>query len=250
MADYYSLLSRAVQGLDKSTNDARRALYERVRTVMMEQLHTQQPTLSDLVKQQLALEEAIKKVEAEEDHKERSLVPSRPSLKVVKGLLEGDRPEQVGKERELTARALGGEAGRNEKALNANKLPTDGHTLFLACESIRQEAGGRLTIIGAVTSGDIVVPSGTQLVTLTSLAFLFVFRDGQGTFPASFSLVAPSGQTLVDQHKLPNSVKVPGDLIINIAPFETKELGQFRAVARLADQDYVRTFGLGQAPRH
>jgi hypothetical protein len=29
---------------------------------MMEQLHEQQPTLSDLVKQQLALEEAIRRV--------------------------------------------------------------------------------------------------------------------------------------------------------------------------------------------
>jgi hypothetical protein len=248
MADYYSLLSRAVQGLDKSTSDARRALYDRVRTVMMEQLHSQQPTLSDLVKQQLALEEAIKKVEAEEDRKERSLVPGHPPLRMVKRPPEErERAEHVGKERELAARALADRVERHEQALNANRLPTDGRALFLACESIRQEAGGRLTIIGAVTSGDMLVPSGTQLVTLASLAFLFVFRDGQGTFPGSFSLMAPSGQTLVDQHKLPNSVKVPGDLVVNIAPFETKELGEFRAVARLADQDFVRTFGLAQA---
>ena len=83
MADYYSLLSRAVQGLDQSTSDARRALYDRVRTVMMEQLHSHQPTLSDLVKQQLALEEAIKKVESEEEHKERSLVPGRPPSRLA-----------------------------------------------------------------------------------------------------------------------------------------------------------------------
>ena len=247
MADYYSLLSRAVQGLDKSTSDARRQLYDKVRTVMMEQLHEQQPTLSDLVKQQLALEEAIKKIETEEDSKERSVLSSRPSMKVVTGVSEGRRAEPVGKVRELAARAPGSDAERNERALNTNRLPTDGHALFLACESIRQEAGGKLTIIGAVTSGDIIVPGGTRTVTLPSLAFLFVFRDGQGIFPVSFSLVAPSGRTLVDQHKLPNSVKAPGDLIINVAPFETNELGKFRVVARLGNQDFVRHFGLERA---
>jgi hypothetical protein len=150
MADYYSLLSRAVQGLDKNTSDARRQLYDKVRTVMMEQLHEQQPMLSDLVKQQLALEEAIKKIETEEDRKERSVLSSRPPLNVVRGVSEGSRAEPVGKVRELAARAPGRDAEKNERTLNTNRLPTDGHALFLACESIRQEAGGKLTIIGAV----------------------------------------------------------------------------------------------------
>jgi len=252
MADFYSLLSRAVQGLDQSTGDSRRLLYERVRAVMMEQLRKQKPTLGDLVQQQIAFEEAIKKIEAEEDHKERSLVPGRPPLIVVKGQSkEEDRAEQVRQEPELAARALGSEAERYEKAPNANQLPTDANTLFLPCESIRQEVGGRLTLIGAATNGDIIVPTGTQIVNLTSLAFLFVFRDGEGTFPASFSLIAPSGQTIVDRFKLPDSVNRPGasfNLIIHIAPFQTKEFGRFRVVARLADQDYVRTFVLAAEP--
>ena len=67
MADYYPLIARAVAGLDKSTGDARRALYERARTALVAQLRSVNPPLSenDVTRERLALEESIRKVEAE-----------------------------------------------------------------------------------------------------------------------------------------------------------------------------------------
>jgi hypothetical protein len=67
MADYYPLIARAVAGLDKNTGDARRALYERARTALVAQLRGVMPALneSDVTRERLALEEAIRKVEAE-----------------------------------------------------------------------------------------------------------------------------------------------------------------------------------------
>jgi hypothetical protein len=67
MADYYPLIARAVAGLDKNTGDARRALYERARTALVAQLRGVTPALSesDITRERLALEEAIRKVEAE-----------------------------------------------------------------------------------------------------------------------------------------------------------------------------------------
>src|SRR5574341_810238 len=67
MADYYPLISRAVAGLEKNTGDARRALYERARTALVAQLRSVTPALneSDVTRERLALEEAIRKVEAE-----------------------------------------------------------------------------------------------------------------------------------------------------------------------------------------
>jgi hypothetical protein len=67
MADYYPLIARAVTGLDKSTGEARRALYERARTALVTQLRGVEPALSeaDITRERLALEEAIRKVEAE-----------------------------------------------------------------------------------------------------------------------------------------------------------------------------------------
>ena len=67
MADYYPLISRAVSGLDKNTGENRRALYDRARVALVGQLRGVQPALeeSDITRERLALEEAIRKVEAE-----------------------------------------------------------------------------------------------------------------------------------------------------------------------------------------
>jgi hypothetical protein len=67
MADYYPLIAKAVAGLDKSTGETRRALYDRARTALLAQLRGVEPALSepDITRERLALEEAIRKVEAE-----------------------------------------------------------------------------------------------------------------------------------------------------------------------------------------
>src|SRR5262245_4975521 len=67
MADYYPLIARAVAGLENSTGEARRALYERARTALIAQLRSVEPALSesDITRERLALEEAVRKVESE-----------------------------------------------------------------------------------------------------------------------------------------------------------------------------------------
>lgn len=67
MADYYPLIAKAVAGLDKSTGETRRALYDRARTALLAQLRGVEPALSepDITRERLALEEAIRKAEAE-----------------------------------------------------------------------------------------------------------------------------------------------------------------------------------------
>src|SRR5689334_20462022 len=77
MADYYPLIAKAVAGLDKSTGEARRALYERARTALVTQLRGVVPALSesDITRERLGLEEAIRKVEAEAARKSRFDAP-------------------------------------------------------------------------------------------------------------------------------------------------------------------------------
>jgi hypothetical protein len=67
MADYYPLIARAVADLDKNTGDARRALYDRARAALVAQLRRVKPAreVSDILREQLALEQAIRKVEDE-----------------------------------------------------------------------------------------------------------------------------------------------------------------------------------------
>src|SRR3954454_17064893 len=67
MADYYPLIARAVAGLEKNSGENRRALYERARAALLAQLRGVTPALneSDITRERLALEESIRKVEAE-----------------------------------------------------------------------------------------------------------------------------------------------------------------------------------------
>src|SRR6516164_2969603 len=81
MADYYPVIARAVSRLPSKTDKARRAIYERARTVLQENLRTHDPPLSpaELATEQLALEAAISRVESELRHSARE--EATPSLK-------------------------------------------------------------------------------------------------------------------------------------------------------------------------
>src|SRR5882672_1591074 len=102
MADYYPLIAKAVSGLDKSTGEARRALYDRARTALLAQLRGVEPALSepDITRERLALEEAIRKVEAEAARRSRGepLPAMRPeSRQEIDPRAEGaaDPPEEL-----------------------------------------------------------------------------------------------------------------------------------------------------------
>jgi hypothetical protein len=47
MADYYPLIAKAVTGLEKSTGEARRGLYDRARSALVAQLRGVTPALSE-----------------------------------------------------------------------------------------------------------------------------------------------------------------------------------------------------------
>jgi hypothetical protein len=74
MADYYSVLSRAVVSLDTRDSPAREELYERARSILVSELRRQNPKISALTitREQAALEAAIRKIETDllpETHK-------------------------------------------------------------------------------------------------------------------------------------------------------------------------------------
>ena len=97
MTDYQPLIARAVEGLDSHKVETRRALYERARTALVTQLRAVDPPLSEsaIAKERLALESAIRKVEADAARK----VPARrehhaaavSSQSIASGLSTSDR---------------------------------------------------------------------------------------------------------------------------------------------------------------
>jgi hypothetical protein len=81
MADYYPLIARAVAGLEKNSGEGRRVLYERARSALVTQLRSVVPALgeSDITRERLSLEEAIRKVEAEAARQTREAPRSEPA---------------------------------------------------------------------------------------------------------------------------------------------------------------------------
>ena len=67
MAEYHSLLKRAVAVMPNATPEARRAIYERARKALLGQLRAMQPPVpeADIERESLALDEAIAQLEAE-----------------------------------------------------------------------------------------------------------------------------------------------------------------------------------------
>src|SRR5215470_7538423 len=65
MADYYPLIARAVGSLNPNTPEQRRALYDRARKTLVDQLRINDPTLTqtDVKSESAALDAAIQRVE-------------------------------------------------------------------------------------------------------------------------------------------------------------------------------------------
>ena len=93
MNDYYPLIARAVERLDRSTGEARRAVYERARKAVA-LLRSNQPALldADITKERIALEVAILKVEAEAERNSRTETGAEPrSAAPSEGMPDGDK---------------------------------------------------------------------------------------------------------------------------------------------------------------
>ena len=117
MADYYALIDRAVGGLDKNTGEHRRALYDRARAALVSQLRGVQPALdeTDITRERLALEEAIRKVEAETAKRVRVDVHENDFAEVTLR----DRGLRDFRETVAEAEGLGGAAAQARRAAHA-----------------------------------------------------------------------------------------------------------------------------------
>src|ERR1700678_3115406 len=99
MADYYPLIARAIAGLDPSApGESRRALYERARAALIAQLRSVEPPLSEseITRERLSLEEAVRKVESEAAQRARDATRSGDAARSGAGDgSRGGRPGDV-----------------------------------------------------------------------------------------------------------------------------------------------------------
>ncbi len=71
MTDYYPVIARRIAGLKDNTAESRRALYQRVETVLVEQLRELDPPLEEpeILRERLSLEDAVRRVEADAERR-------------------------------------------------------------------------------------------------------------------------------------------------------------------------------------
>jgi hypothetical protein len=85
MADYYSILKKTIASLPENNGAARRSVYSRARNAIVNQLKAYEPPLapSEITAEQLRLEEAIRKVEAEAARESLGLGTAAPKSEPV-----------------------------------------------------------------------------------------------------------------------------------------------------------------------
>ena len=74
MADYHSVIDKAVSALDLNTEKARRRLYERARAALRSEMHSAYPPFhrSEIAAAEMSLEMAIEAVEADAVRRQRA----------------------------------------------------------------------------------------------------------------------------------------------------------------------------------
>jgi hypothetical protein len=97
MRDYYPFVTRIVAGLDSNTGESRRVLYGRARATLCEQLRGVNPPLTDseITRERLSLEAAIRRFEAEAIRRPRN-TPMDATIAAASSEATETRPLQSG----------------------------------------------------------------------------------------------------------------------------------------------------------
>jgi hypothetical protein len=96
MPDYYPLLTRALSGLDPNTGEARQAVYDRARQALLKQLRGVSPPLaeSEITRERLALEDAIKRIDGEFVQKEAAAAVTQQAAAAEREPLRTRQPQR------------------------------------------------------------------------------------------------------------------------------------------------------------
>ena len=129
MPNYHPLVARAVLRLENNTPAARHAVFERARVILIDQLRIRQPPASDseITRERAALEDAIRKVEAES----ASPIP-RPGSAQARRDTCNESPFPIFARRAIASKAPSGVATfskRHDTIVESTKTSTslDGH---------------------------------------------------------------------------------------------------------------------------
>lgn len=134
------------------------------------------------------------------------------------------------------------------------KYPTK--VIFVLADMVRQEIGGKHTIIGAYAGDKLllnsealgIIKSGNAVV-LPTLALYVIFKDGEGDFSLSMQVKRPTGedQTLPATFDVSKPINSALTFIGDIGPFTVAAEGEYKVTCRLDEQEYRYSFWVASA---
>jgi hypothetical protein len=119
----------------------------------------------------------------------------------------------------------------------------------IVAENIRQELGGKVTIIGAFLGGRIVLPKDAVFPATMALGFYALFDDGDGEFNTKVRLFNPDSDQMGPDIDLGKSTKFPNQslgIIVNFPIFQVVKAGRYSIEIYLDDHVYKDGFAVSQ----
>jgi hypothetical protein len=129
------------------------------------------------------------------------------------------------------------------------KHPTD--ILFLLAESVREEHGGKLSILGLYTGNQVVLhgelptslPEGMNKFALPHLAIVLVFKGGEGDCDVKVEIVDPLGKRVLagtaQVSMAPDAVR---NVLLPLSPFPIAAFGEHQFKVRMGRRTYKYPF--------
>jgi hypothetical protein len=127
-------------------------------------------------------------------------------------------------------------------------FPTDEKIDLLVCDAVRQEADGKLSLTGFFPTAEVKLDAGTPLPVALNLTFVFVLKDGDGQFRATFRIVDPLG-TELHRYEVPEFRKLPGQahvMMLAVGRIPVAHSGNFAVLLEIGGERYRRALRIYQ----
>ncbi|HEX8166046.1 MAG TPA: histidine kinase [Beijerinckiaceae bacterium] len=218
MADYHPLLMRALEALSDRSPAMRRAVYDRARAALMDQLRSLDPPLSeaDIARERLALEDAVNRVESEQKRRDGladAIVPAAVGGPAdPPDRLEAEAPpdEEPAPRPPASGRPAVGGPGR-EDAGRGEAAPRERPRIDTVAPKVARSGRGRTAVLAAALA----------VVIGLIAAAAYVLRDKPADLPrqpvVAEAAPAPEGESKLGE-RAPGAAPAPGAAAPGAAP--------------------------------
>jgi hypothetical protein len=125
-------------------------------------------------------------------------------------------------------------------------FPSDERLWFMVADGMRKEQDGKMSLFGFYGTDKLQIKAETEFPTGYPLTFVFLLRDGVGSFSVDLEIEDPAGAVTFSS-ELPHAKKLPGEshgVVVTMAPFVLTAFGKYRLTLTLDNRRYRRVLSI------